>query len=74
MTVETDSSGQQYVEIELESGFLRLTRILEAWHGGSALRVQMREESESPRRGPDIPVGKIGRAFEAALKLFGTGQ
>lgn len=74
MTVETDSSGQEYVEVELESGFLRLTRIHEAWHGGTALRVQMRGEGESPRQGPDIPVGKIGRAFEAALKLFGAGR
>jgi hypothetical protein len=74
MTVETDGSGQEYIELPLDSGFLRLTRIPEAWHGGSALRVQIREEDGHLRQGPDIPSGKLGKMFKGILELFGVGR
>jgi hypothetical protein len=74
MTIETDDSGQEYIEFSLASGSLRLTRIPEAWHGGTALRVQIREEDGHLRQGPDIPSDKLGEMFNAALKLLGVGR
>ncbi|MCS4051257.1 hypothetical protein GGP87_003073 [Salinibacter ruber] len=44
MTIEKEDSGQEYIEFSLTSRSLRLTRVPEAWHGGTALRVQIREE------------------------------
>jgi hypothetical protein len=74
MTIEKDNSGQEYIEFALTSGSLRLTRVPEAWHGGTALRVQIREEDGHLRQGPDIPVGKLGQMFSATLKLFGVDR
>jgi hypothetical protein len=74
MTIETDDSGQKYIEFDLTSGSLRITRIPEAWHGGTALRVQIRQEDGHLRQGPDIPSGKLGKMFDAVLKLSGVGR
>lgn len=71
MNIETDSSNQHYVEIDMvNEQRIRVTRVPDGWTGGEVVRVQIRVENGHLRQGPDIPIENLGEVLQAMVELL----
>lgn len=69
--IETDSSDQHYVEIDMANGqCIRVTHVPDGWTGGEVVRVQIRVENGHLRQGPDIPIENLGEVIQAMVELI----
>ncbi len=65
----TDSSNQRYANIETVNGHVRVTRVEQGWAGEPCIRVQIQDESNHLRLGPDIPLSCLSTVVEAMVEL-----
>ena len=71
MTIQTDSSNQHYVEIDMVNGErIRVTHVPDGWTGGAVVRVQIRDVSGHLRQGPDMPIENLGEVLQAMVELI----
>jgi len=71
MTTLKDNKGNEYVEVPISGGSLRLTYVAEGWDNSPAVRIQVKDgKSGRLRQGPEIPIKKLGEMFSAILDLL----
>jgi hypothetical protein len=69
--IQTDSSGNRFVEVDLPSDEkLRISLIPQGWAGTPGVRVQARDSTGHLRQGPEIPVGYLGDLVGAVVELL----
>lgn len=67
--MSTDSSGNNYEEVEIPGGNVRLTYVQDGWANSPSIRVQIRDESGRLRRGPEIPIASVEGMIGAIVEL-----
>jgi hypothetical protein len=67
-----DSSNQLYSAIETISGQVRVIKIEHGWAGEPCIRMQIQDESNHLRFGPDIPMSCLSKVIEAMKALGHT--
>lgn len=68
--MNTDSNGNAFTEIKMDSDFIRLTYIQKGWDGSPSIRIQMRDENGHLRQGPEIPLDYYGQMFSGTIELL----
>jgi hypothetical protein len=64
-----DSSNQRYTNIETVSGHVRVTRVEQGWAGEPCIRIQIQDDANHLRFGPDIPLSCLSKVLEAMMAL-----
>lgn len=64
-----DSKGNDYCEVDIPGGNVRITYIQSGWAGSSSVRIQIRDEAGHLRQGPEIPLEAIGGMVGAVVEL-----
>lgn len=67
-----DSSNQLYSAIETISGQVRVTKIEHGWAGEPCIRVQIQDQFNHLRFGPDIPLSCLSKVVKAMKALRQT--
>ena len=67
-----DSKGNDYREVEIPGGCVRLTYVQDGWADSPSVRVQIRDESGHLRQGPEIPLSAVGGMVGAIVELVAT--
>lgn len=70
MDIKKDRKEQNYTEIEITGGFIRLTYIPVGWDKSPSIRIQIRDETGHLRQGPEIPVDEFGKLFDAVINFL----
>ena len=70
MNLLTDQSGNQYNEIPINGGNIRLTYIAKGWDDSPSLRIQIRDNRGHLRQGPEIPLKNLGDLYSGSLNLL----
>lgn len=65
----TDSKGNNYREVEMPSGHVRLTYVQHGWAGTPAIRVQIKDETGHLRPGAEIPLSSVPGMVGAIVDL-----
>ncbi len=66
-----DSAGNEYEQVPIPGGSVRLTYIGKGWVGGPSVRIQIwDEQAKELRQGPEIPTSKIGDTVGAIVTLL----
>ena len=65
-----DSKGNNYKEVEIPGGSVRLTYVQDGWASSPSIRVQIRDDSGHLRQGPEIPVAAVGGMVGAIVELI----
>lgn len=65
-----DSSSNQYQEVPISDGSVRVTYIENGWDNNPSVRIQIRDESGHLRQGPEIPITSIGGVVGAVVNLL----
>ncbi len=68
-----DSSNNEYQEIPISGGSVRVTYIENGWDDSPSVRIQIRDESGHLRQGPEVPITSIGGVVGAVVNLL-SGQ
>jgi hypothetical protein len=68
--MQRDSSNQTYEEIEISSGFVRVTYVPNGWDDSPSVRIQIRDENGHLRQGPEIPISAVGGVLGAVVNLL----
>ncbi|MGE5410468.1 MAG: hypothetical protein ACM3MI_05870 [Clostridiales bacterium] len=74
MEVKTDSADHRYVELNMESGFVRVTYVEQGWTSTPAIRISIKDENGHLRQGPEIPVENIGDVVKATILLLTANE
>jgi hypothetical protein len=69
-TEMTDSKGNNYKEVEIPGGHVRLTYVQDGWANSPSIRVQIRDDSGHLRQGPEIPVAAVGGMVGSIVELI----
>jgi hypothetical protein len=64
-----DSKGNDYREIDIPGGNVRITYIQSGWADSPSVRIQIRDENGHLRQGPEIPLEAIGGVVGATVEL-----
>jgi len=64
-----DSKGNEYREVEILGGNVRLTYVQNGWADSPSIRVQIRDETGHLRQGPEIPLSAVGGMVGAIVEL-----
>jgi hypothetical protein len=70
----TDSKGNNYREVEIPSGNVRLTYIQDGWASSPSIRIQIKDDSGHLRQGPEIPVEAVGGMVGAIVDLIAKSR
>ncbi|HEX2203922.1 MAG TPA: hypothetical protein VHG91_11515 [Longimicrobium sp.] len=69
-----DSSGQEYEQVDIPGGKVRVTYIPHGWADSPSVRIQIQDESGHLRQGPEIPLSVIGDVVGSVVKLLSGRQ
>lgn len=64
-----DRKGNEYREVEIPGGNVRLTYVQNGWADSPSIRVQIRDETGHLRQGPEIPLSAVGGMVGAIVEL-----
>jgi hypothetical protein len=67
-----DSKGNNFKEVEIPGGNVRLTYVQDGWASSTSIRIQIRDDSGHLRQGPEIPVAAVGGMVGAIVELIAT--
>ena len=67
-----DSKGNNFKEVEIPGGNVRLTYVQDGWASSPSIRIQIRDDTGHLRQGPEIPVAAVGGMVGAIVELIAT--
>lgn len=65
-----DSSNNQYQEVQISGGHVRVTYIKDGWDNSPSVRIQIRDDTGHLRQGPEMPITSIGGVAGAVINLL----
>jgi hypothetical protein len=71
MTINTDGSGNSFIESPLTSvnEAVRISLINPGWTGGECIRINIRDKNNHIRPGAEIPIENIDEVVGAIVRL-----
>jgi len=72
--METDQSGNTYMEIDIAGAWIRLTYVETGWAGTPSVRIQLRQAGGRLKQGPEIPFASIGGVVGGVVELLSAHQ